>query len=64
MSKMIFGYSILTNINLSSFNTKNVTDMSYMFSHCSKLKSVKINNISSNNNLKNELNEENIKIIY
>ena len=28
----------LTNINLSNFNTQNVTDMSYMFRKCSSLK--------------------------
>ena len=45
----MFSYcSNLTNIDLSSFDTKNVTNMCSMFSGCFNLKRVKINNISSN----------------
>ena len=35
---MFYGCSSLTNIDLSNFNTNNVTDMYGMFSGCSKLK--------------------------
>jgi len=60
----MFTYCInLTYIDLSSFDTKNVTNISRMFNCCKKLKVVKINNISSNSNLKRELNNENIQII-
>ena len=34
---MFFECSSLTNIDLSNFNTNNVTDMSGMFSECNKL---------------------------
>ena len=35
---MFYDCSSLTNINLSNFNTQNVTNMSHMFSGCSSLK--------------------------
>ena len=38
MSYMFDGCSSLNSINLSNFNTNNVTDMRYMFSGCSSLK--------------------------
>ena len=43
---MFYGCSSLQSINLSSFNTTNVEDMSYMFRGCSSLtkENVKINN--------------------
>ena len=34
MNFMIGGCSNLNNLDLSSFNTKNVINMSYMFSNC------------------------------
>lgn len=37
MSYMFRDCSSLTNLNLSNFETSNVTNMSYMFSGCSKL---------------------------
>ena len=36
-------------LNLSNFNTNNVTDMSYMFSECSSLKELNLNNFNTNN---------------
>ena len=39
----MFSYcSSLTNINLSNFNTQNVTNMSCMFSDCSSLTNINI----------------------
>ena len=38
MNGMFWGCSSLTNINLSNFNTQNVTDMYQMFWGCSSLK--------------------------
>ena len=35
---MFFECSSLSNIDLSNFNTNNVTDMGYMFYKCSSLK--------------------------
>ena len=35
---MFRGCSSLTNINLSNFNTNNVTNMSHMFRECSSIK--------------------------
>ena len=37
MYGMFFGCKSLTNIDLSNFNTQNVTDMSYMFDECNSL---------------------------
>ena len=36
----------LTNINLSNFNTQNVTDMSYMFNKCYSLKNINLSNFN------------------
>ena len=43
MEDMFWGCSSLTNINLSNFNTSNVTNISHMFSGCSNLKKENIN---------------------
>ena len=37
----------LTSLNLSNFNTQNVTDMSYMFSGCSALTSLDLSNFET-----------------
>ena len=42
MSGMFYGCSSLTNINLSNFNTNNVTNMSCMFYRCSSLTNISI----------------------
>ena len=42
MSFMFSGCNSLTNLNLSNFNTQNVTDMSGMFSGCNSLKKYNI----------------------
>ena len=41
--------SSLTSLNLSNFNTNNVTDMSYMFYKCSSLTSLNLSNFNTNN---------------
>ena len=38
----------LTSLNLSNFNTNNVTDMSYMFFNCSSLTSLNLLNFEIN----------------
>ena len=38
--------SSLTNINLSNFNTKNVSDMSFMFYGCSSLTNINLSNFN------------------
>ena len=38
MSEMFSGCNSLTNLDLSNFNTQNVTNMSAMFSGCKSLK--------------------------
>ena len=47
MSKMFLNCINLQNIDLSSFNTQNVTGMSNMFSNCDKLVSIIINRKAS-----------------
>ena len=37
MNYMFYQCENLISLNLSSFNTKNVEDMSYLFSHCQNL---------------------------
>ena len=39
----------VTSLNLSNFNTQNVTDMYYMFSNCNSLKSLDLSNINTQN---------------
>ena len=41
--------SSLTNIDLSNFNTQNVTDMSWMFSWCSSLTNINLSNFNTQN---------------
>ena len=41
--------SLLTSINLSNFNTNNVTDMNCMFCDCSSLTSINLSNFNTNN---------------
>ena len=43
MSGMFMGCSGLTSLDVSNFNTANVTDMRYMFSSCSALKTIYCN---------------------
>ena len=42
------GCSMLTNIDLSSFNSNNITNMNGMFSGCSSLNSINFTNINTN----------------
>ena len=44
---MFFGCSNLTNIDLSSFDTKNVTNMSYMLSYCSNLTNIDLSSFDT-----------------
>ena len=41
--------SSLKELNLSNFNTDNVTDMSWMFCGCSSLKELNLSNFNTNN---------------
>ena len=49
MSCMFTGCSSLKELNLSNFNTNNVTDMRYMFDGCSLLKELNLYNFNTNN---------------
>ena len=40
----MFRYSIFESLNLSSFNTKNVKDMGYLFADSNNLKSIEYGN--------------------
>ena len=44
MECMFFGCSSIKELNLSNFNTNNVTKMDYMFSKCSDQLKLKIKN--------------------
>jgi len=46
---MFSGCSSLKELNLSNFNTNNVTDMRSMFSGCSSLKELNLSNFNNNN---------------
>ena len=52
MSGMFSDCNSLTNLNLSNFNTQNVTHMDDMFSYCNSLK--KNNIITKDNKILNE----------
>ena len=44
---MFSGCNKLTNLNLSSFDTSQVTDMSYMFSRCSSLTNIDVSSFNT-----------------
>ena len=46
---MFYKCSNLTNIDLSSFNTVNVNDMSNMFLECSKLTNINLSSFNTRN---------------
>ena len=48
MSFMFDGCSLLKDLNLSNFNTNNVTEMSHMFDGCSSLNELNLNNFNTN----------------
>ena len=49
MGSMFYGCSALTSLNLSSFNTSNVTNMVAMFARCSALTSLDLKNFNTSN---------------
>ena len=49
MSRMFYGCSALTALDLKNFNTKNVTDMSRMFAQCRALTSLDLKNFNTQN---------------
>ena len=49
LSKLFSSFTKLEELDLSSFNTTNVTNMSFMFSKCSSLKELNLNNFNTNN---------------
>ena len=55
---MFSGCKSLTNLNLSNFNTQNVTNMEWMFSWCKSLKKRKV--ITTDNKIIEQLKSDNI----
>ena len=49
MRSMFCGCSALKELNLSNFNTNNVTNMGYMFANYFKLKELNVSNFNPNN---------------
>ena len=49
MSYIFYGCNSLTNIDLSNFNTQNVTNMSYMFWGCNALTNIDLSNFNTQN---------------
>ena len=49
MYSMFWGCFSLNSINLSSFNTSNVTNMSFMFYNCSSLNSINLSSFNISN---------------
>ena len=49
MSRMFFGCSGLTSLDVKNFNTKNVTDMRGMFLNCAALTSLDLKNFNTKN---------------
>ncbi len=59
---MFFSFSSIS-LNLSNLNTINVTDMSYMFYHCSSLISLNLSSFNTCNEFIYNLYKEYIKKI-
>ena len=53
MERMFQDCKSLTYINLTHFNTENVTEMNYMFYGCEKLKNIDISNFTLNKDVRN-----------
>ena len=53
MSFMFSSCLKLTKLDLSSFDTKNVSNMSYMFYFCEKLNEISLTNSFNTQNVKN-----------
>ena len=49
MSSLFSGCSSLTDLNVSSFNTSNVTEMQFMFSSCTSLTSLDVSKFNTSN---------------
>ena len=49
MGSMFSGCNSLSSLDLSNFNTQNVTDMSYMFCGCNSLSSIDLSNFNTQN---------------
>ena len=49
MRKMFCSCYSLTKLDLSNFNTQNVTDMDYMFYNCSSLTKLDLSNFNTQN---------------
>ena len=49
MHSMFYGWNNLREINLSSFNTQNVTDMEYMFYGCNNLREINLSSFNTQN---------------
>ena len=49
MSYMFYKCSSLIKLNLSNFNTNNLTNMNCMFDSCASLKELNISNFNTNN---------------
>ena len=49
INDMFYNCSSLTNINLSNFNTQNVTNMNHMFSLCISLTNINLSNFNNQN---------------
>ena len=49
MSRMFYGCSALTTLDLKNFNTQNVTNMSSMFAYCLALKSLDLKSFNTQN---------------
>ena len=45
---MFHSYLSVESIDLSNFNTNNVTHMNYMFNNCPSLKSIVLSNFNTN----------------
>ena len=47
MSAMFYNFSLLEELNISNFNTKNITNMSVMFYGCLSLKKIDFSNFNN-----------------
>ena len=65
MSYMFYECNSLPRIDLSNFNTQNITNMSYMFYNCNSLKTIDLSNFNAQNvtNMSSVFNKESHSLI-